>query len=309
MVGSFLLALMLSTAARPTPADLQIPRYAHVFIIMEENKEYGEIVGSKDAPTITKLAREYGNETNFYGEVHPSEGNYVALVGGSTFGIHDDGSFLHNTIDAPSLASQLEAANLSWKGYYEDLPAPGSLALYSGLYAAKHSGFLNFKSVQNDPKRAEHIVGYDQLMRDLHSDTLPAFGLIVPNLCDEMHGIGLFQSGPSDCKPWRRGRLIWRGDQNVKKIVDAVMATPAWKSKQNSAIVITFDEDDTGGRDAGGHIPTVVVTNHGPRRAIDAAPANHYSLLRTVEDAFGIHRYLEYAAQASPLSALFRQGR
>ncbi|MDQ2680570.1 MAG: alkaline phosphatase family protein [Candidatus Eremiobacteraeota bacterium] len=306
MAGRILLALLLLGAvSRSGSPDARVPRYAHIFVIMEENKAYGEIIGSPDAPTITKLAREYGTAANFYGEVHPSEGNYVALVGGSTFGIHDDASFLRNSVDAPSLASQLDAEHLGWKGYYEDLPSPGSLAPYSGLYAGKHSGFLNFKSVRDDPHRAEHIVGFDQLGRDLRANALPAFGLIVPNLCNEMHGVGYFSSGSDDCKPWHKGRLIWRGDQNVKQITGAIMASKAWKSSANCAIVVTFDEDDTGGSDAGGHIPTIVVTNHGPRRVVDSSLANHYSLLRTIEDAFGIHNYLQHAAQASPLMSLF----
>ena len=69
---------------------------------------------------------------------------------------------------------------MSWKGYYETIPAPGSLRK-TALYASKHSGFLNFASVQTDPHRAEKIVGFDQLVRDIADDRLPTFALVVAN--------------------------------------------------------------------------------------------------------------------------------
>ena len=198
----------------------------------------------------------------------------------------------------------MDARGLTWKNYNEDLPAPGSLAVTSGLYASKHDGFINFTSVQNDPKLAEKMVGFDRLYADLRTGNVPNFSLIVPNLCDEMHGTGNPLDG-DDCSVLLGHKLISRGDVNVKKIVAAIMASPAWSAKGNSAIVITFDEDDGGGHDGccgndkndpanlgGGHIATVVVTNHGPRGIVDATAYNHYSLLRTIQDAFGLQPYL-----------------
>lgn len=300
--------------------DLLVPRYAHIFMIVDENKSYERVMNGEDAPTIAAFAKEYGIATHFYAETHPSEPNYVAMVGGATFGIADDAPFSApgHTVDAPDLATQLQAARLSWKGYYESLPEPGSLAIRSGLYASKHSGFLNFRSVQLDPRRSERIVDFLQLQQDLRSGNIPNFSLIVPNLCNDMHGaIGLT---PFDC--WTTRNLIRRGDNEVKALVSEIMASDAWSSKTNAAIVITFDEDDAGGtqgccgtdsRDStnagGGHIPTIVMTNHGPRRVTDPTPYSHYSLLRTIEDAFGIRNYLRHAGDAGvvPMLPLFRR--
>ncbi|HEY9085501.1 MAG TPA: alkaline phosphatase family protein [Candidatus Tyrphobacter sp.] len=355
-----LLALLVTAAVHVDAAsnarglDAQIPRYQHIFVIVEENKDYGEIIGSSDAPTITRLAREYGNATDFYAETHPSEPNYVALIGGYTYGIRDDDAYfckphsssplcpdsnepgyVNHTVNAPNLATQLQAAHLSWKNYNESLPKPGSLAVIAAdphardvpstleVYASKHSGFINFVSVQKDPRRAQHIVGFDQLYSDLKSGNVPNLSFIIPNLCNEMHGAG--EPGtPEDCQYSHLGKLIWRGDQNVASITQRIMASPVWRSSANAAIVITFDEDGhfptldyTGccGNDphdpanrGGGHIPTVVITNHGPRHVSDATPYSHYSLLRTIEDAFGIHTYLRQAGAAGvkPMLPLFR---
>jgi hypothetical protein len=344
--------LVSTAAARPAPALEGVPHFAHVFVIVEENKDYDQIVGGADAPTISRLAREYGDATRFFGEVHPSEANYLALLGGDTFGIHDDdpwfckpGSpdpaclgaaqpgYVDHTVRGPHLGDQLAAHGLTWKGYFETLPAPGSLdyiasdpqitdgTRFTALYASKHSGFVNFADVQADAARAEHLVGFDRLQADLASGLLPSFALIIPNQCNEMHGL-VGPKVPADCLATNKAALIRRGDAEIARLVEAIERTPAWKGPDNVAIVITFDEGSNGGREGccgvtpeapsnfgGGHIPTIVVTNHGPRGLTDDTPYNHYSLLRTIEDAFGISDHLRHAAEADkgvrPMTRLF----
>jgi hypothetical protein len=345
-------AVAAPAAGGPAAADLAVPRYDHVFVIMGENKDWFRIDGSPNAVRLAAFAKQYGDATRFYGEVHPSEANYVALVGGSTFGIHDDDAYYcapgstdkscphagqagyaAHTVDAPSLGTQLEAAGLTWKNYNESIPAPGSLAVTGTnpaqdgpgavpYYASKHSGFINFASVQHDPHRTDRIVGYDALRRDLASGDLPSFGLIIPNLCNDMHGMAAGAGVPDDCEYAHRDALILRGDAAMGATIDAIMASAAWRSPGNVAIVVTFDEDDGTGREGccgvtpsapsnfgGGHIATIVITNHGPRGVADPTPYNHYSLLRTIEDAFGIHDYLGLAGATSegvkPMLPLF----
>jgi hypothetical protein len=332
------------------PAAPTIPPYAHIFVIVEENKNFEQIMNPALAPNITGLAARYGQATRFFGEVHPSEANYVAILGGDTFGIHDDDGFtckagdqdrfckgssapgyVDHTVRAPHIGQQLEASGRTWKGYYENLPAPGALvftatdpALDNGtrktaLYASKHSGFLNFASVQADPRRAEKIVGFDQLDRDLASGNLPNFALIVPNQCNEMHGLH-GPNVPPDCS--QKEPLIRQGDKVIGELVRRIQATPAWRSNDNFAIVITFDEGSGHTREGccavtpnapsnfgGGHIPTIVITNHGPTGVDDATAYNHYSLLRTMEEAFRLNGRLGHAADTDKgvvtMTALF----
>ena len=324
-------------AVRDAVAE-RVPRYGHVVVIVEENKDFGQIMDPAVAPNIARLARENGSAENFFGEVHPSEANYLALLGGDTFGIHDDDAFycvpgstaahcdhagepayVAHTIDARHLGDQLRAKGLTWKGYYGSIPEPGSLAILAGdrrvgvgagldaLYASKHSGFVNFRDVQTDPDRASRLVGFDQLDADLKADRLPSFALVVPNQCDEMHGLS-GEGVPADCDHRNIPQLIGRGDRVVGDLVARLRKTAAWKSRKNMAIVITFDEGSGGSKGGccgvtpnapsnygGGHIPTIVITNHGPRGVRDATPYNHYSLLRTIEDAFGIRPHLRRA--------------
>jgi hypothetical protein len=334
--------LAAGVATSGAGAKTALARYAHIVVIVEENKDYDQILNPAVAPNISALAAKYGNATRFYGEVHPSEANYVALLGGDTFGIHDDDGFscrpgsagpfcagsgapgyVDHTVRADHLGAQLERAGMTWKGYYENLPAPGSLQFTASepafddgsrktaLYASKHSGFLNFASVQADPRRADKIVSFQQLDADLAADRLPNFALIVPNQCNEMHGLH-GQNIPADCDGANPMALIGRGDRVTGKLVERLQATRAWKSRDNMAIVITFDEGagktregccavtpDAPSNFGGGHIPTIVITNHGPRGVNDDTPYNHYALLRTMEDAFGLGGHLGHAADTA----------
>jgi phosphatidylinositol-3-phosphatase len=347
------LALAASACATPqTRQDLAVPRYDHIFVIVEENKDYGQILDPAAAPNIAGLAAKYGNATQFYSEVHPSEANYVAILGGDTFGIHDDDAwycgpgstrqfcdgakatgYADHTVHALHLGDQLVAKGLTWKGYYEDLPEPGSLAVIASsptisdgtkstaLYASKHSGFVNFADVQTDPQRKTRIVGFDQFDRDLNAGDLPNFALIVPNQCNEMHGL-YGAKVPADCNALNKAGLIRRGDAEVGMLVKRIQLSPIWQGNGNVAIIITFDEGSGGSKGGccgtvpgsvanygGGHIPTVVVTNHGPRGVADDTPYDHYSLLRTMEDAFGLSEHLAHAAETDkgvvPMVKLF----
>ena len=350
-----LAALTLAVKAESSPApapDRAVPRFAHIIVIVEENKDFAQIADPALAPNFNRLAKAYGQATRFFGEVHPSEANYLALLAGDTFGIHDDDAFYchaglkdpwcafagqpgypDHTVRGAHLGSQLEAQGLTWKGYFESLPEPGSLAVIAGgppgpegsrltaLYASKHSGFVNFESVQKDPRRAERLLGFEAFEADLAADRLPSFALLIPNQCNEMHG--LRGAGvPEDCDGANVGPLIHRGDRVLGELVARIQASAAWRAKENFAIVITFDEGSSGGREGccgvtpdapsnygGGHIPTVVITNHGPHGLADDTPYNHYSLLRTLEDAFGVQPYLGHAAETDkgvvPMTRLF----
>jgi phosphatidylinositol-3-phosphatase len=351
------LALALCGTGLARAAEEPMPAYDHIFLIILENHTTDEIIGDKTAaPEMTELAKEYGLASNYFAIRHPSEPNYVALVGGDTFGIADDDAFyckpgstqwgcskkaqqpgyVDHTVATPNLASQLDAKGISWKGYFEDIPAPGALVYRwpskeqpvpgkpDSLYAVKHNGFMTFKSVQDDPKRAEKIVGFDQLDRDLAAGALPRFAYIVPNQCNDMHGLS-GHDVPEDCTGKESAGLIGRADKTVAKIVDGIMHSPQWKALGNSAIVITFDENDDDtpnshplgccgfgepGSPGGGWIATIVITNRGPRRCVDPTPYNHYSLLRTIEAAFGINTYLGHAADVDKgvvtMTRLFR---
>ncbi len=348
-------ALAACSAASAALAAEGTPAYDHILVIVAENKNFDQIIGSENAPRLNALAKEYGLATNFYGEVHPSEGNYVAMLGGDTFGIRDDDAwgcepftistacphalfphYASHSLSARSLMDQLADAKLTWKGYFEDLPAPGSLAIYSpsgenrpgALYASKHNGFVNFERVRQDPQIADKFAPLEELRADLAAGALPNYAHIILNQCNDMHGLSASEQTPPDCAYEAREALIRRGDKAIGDVVDEIAASPSWAGKGNVAIVITWDENAValGGAQGccgsdpasranfgGGHIPTIVVTNHGPRHVVDPTPYNHYSLLRTTEDAFGIDEHIGFAADTEkgvrPMTPLFEVGK
>ena len=141
-----------------------------------------------------------------------------------------------------------------------------------------------------------------------------------------MHGRDAGPDVPADCRKSDRAALIARGDRLIGELVDRIMHSPLWRTADNSAIVITFDENEKDERQGGdqgccgsdrssggGRIPTVVITNHGPRGVVDDRPHNHYSLLRTIKAAFGIEEYLAHAADERngviTMTPLFAVGR
>ena len=356
------LAAPLPALAQASLAETPMPRYDHIVVIIAENQSYNRMMVGTATPNLQHLAKTYNLATNFFAEVHPSEGNYVAILGGSTFGIHEDDAYYckpgssqrycdksdradyaDHTIPGRSLVDQLEEHHLSWKGYFEDIPAPGTDEVRwpdpaapppgspGGLYVVKHNGFMNFARVQADPARKTKIVGFDQLKRDLADGSLPNYAHVVPNQCDNMHGIDGVNV-PPDCVKGNGDGLITRGDATIGRLVAMIQAAPFWRQAGNSAIVITFDEDGkprnladpqgccgsepgSAANFGGGHIPTIVITNHGVRGVADPTLYNHYSLLRSTEQAFGIDEYLNKAGATdqgvtsmAPLFAISVQG-
>ena len=312
LAGTVALAATVSTAVYP--ADNKVPRYDHVFLVIEENRGYEVILGdSGAAPNLVRLANSYGSATNFYAERHPSEPNYVAIASGSTYGIKDDNSFTVNSVDAPNIATQLETHGLSWGGYFGGYnPAkPLEVRNIATGYASKHNPFINFSNLRSETGFGAHQHTLESLSADLKSGGVPNFSVIVPNLCDDMHGnVNCMNSSAN----------VARGDKVAGEIVDEIQHSPLWHSAKNEAIVITWDENDDdhrasgqqsccGALPGGGRIPTIVITNHGPHAVKDGAPYNHYSLLRTLEDAFGIKQYLagagDWADGVRPMAPLF----
>jgi phospholipase C len=305
--------------------------YQHIVEIMMENTSYDSIIGNANAPHLNALAGKYGLASQYYGVTHPSEPNYIANVGGDYFGIQDDNQFyctaamassdpncagttVNHTVNAPNVADQLTAANKTWKGYFQSLPATPDTLVTSGpnangpytfkypsnanaLYASKHNPFINFRGTQG---ALDNMVPDTQLAADLNHNTLPNLSYVVPDQCHDMHGTG---SCPDT------NALISAGDTYVNNTVNTIMASRTWTHGRN-AIVITWDEDDysdqgqpgtgcCGANPGGGHVVTMVITNdRHPHHIVDTTPYNHYSLLRTIEQEFGLP-YLAHAGDST----------
>ncbi len=265
-----------------TPTVPTVPAFKHIFVIVMENKEATRIVGNGAAPYINALAQQYGRATEFYGTSHPSLPNYLALTGGDTFGITSDctSCFVNET----NLVDQLEASGKSWKAYMESMPEPCFVG-NAVPYAQKHNPFIYYDDIRNNPDRCNKIVPFDQFTTDVLSNTLPDFVWITPNLCNDMH----------DCS-------IETGDAWLKTWVSQILASPAWQD--NGALFITFDEGSSSAGcctyAAGGKIDTLVISPLARPGFVSNVPYDHYSLLRTIEAAWGMPPLRNAACDCSP---------
>jgi hypothetical protein len=311
-VGAVVVPAVAATsavAATPPPATsaagpASAAHYDHVFVVMEENHGFSDVIGNPAAPNLNALADRYGLATSYYGIGHPSEPNYVALLGGSTFGVASDNPYYVNSVHERSLVSQMDQAGISWKAYLQGLPHPGYQgicypAFCNGtpdkdpLYVSKHNPVANFTTSWNAADRSRQVPA-EQLGTDLAAGHVPSLGLIVPDECHDQHGDPPYclDSGSAGGSDPQDQRLVATGDQYLGQLMTGITSAPFW-SKGNNAVVVTYDEgNDNGGccgaNPGGGRVATVVVTSHGPRHVQDATPYNHYSLLATVQRNFGL---------------------
>ncbi|MGZ6616419.1 MAG: alkaline phosphatase family protein [Solirubrobacteraceae bacterium] len=258
--------------ARPSPvARAQAGRPAHIAVILIENEEFGSIIGSRSAPYINGLARNGALATRMYGIRHPSLPNYLALTGGSTFGIHDDCTDC--SVRATSIVDQFERAGISWKAYMEGLPHPCFKGSGAGRYAKRHDPFIYYTPVANNPSRCARIVPLSQLYADERGRRLPTFIWITPNVCNDMH----------DCP-------VATGDRFLSTVVPPLLRAMG----SRGLLILTFDEGDSNNGccklAAGGHIATVLVGGLARPHARLGTPTDHYSVLQLTEDVLGLPR-------------------
>jgi acid phosphatase len=259
-----------------------LPVFSHVVTIIFENHEYGSIIGSSSAPYFNSLAKQYGLGTSYDGIMHPSLPNYMALTGGRTVFTTDCAGC---TTSAPSIVDQVEQSGRAWRGYMESMSSP-CLPTDSGLYAQKHNPFVHYSGLLNDRARCEsHVVPSSNLLTDLRNGDLANYTWITPNMCNDMH----------DCS-------IGTGDAWLAGLVPKILASPAWD--RNSVLFIVFDEGTTSSG-GGGRIPFLVVSGRTPAGLKVGTTYNHYNLLATIEQSWGLPR-LGAAAGAAVLSEFFR---
>jgi hypothetical protein len=272
--------LSVSTAVRPpvrlVPPPVQVPRFDHVFLFYFENQDYRTIVGPHTkAPYLTSLLGRGSLLSQLYAEEHPSDGNYLALAGGSTFGIPLTDPLEENphyTIKARNIGDLLVAAHESWKGYLQSANGPCDDTVHD-TYWDDDLPFLYFKDIRERPSYcAQHMVPLASLTTDLKSAaTTPSFSWVSPDDCYDMEGCG-----------------VAAGDRFLKTQLTRIMASPAWTT-QRSLAIITFDEDASDLHHPAQRIPTVILgSQHVKSGYVSKTRYTHYSLLRTIEAALNL---------------------
>jgi phosphatidylinositol-3-phosphatase len=292
------------------PAGL--PGYDHIVIVVEENKDYDEVIGSAAAPYInTVLKAEGANFTRMYGEEHYSQGNYFWLFSGSnqSVGFHDQVPttlFMSRNLGEQLITkckpTQPYTQCLSFKGYAEDLPSIGSTvdAVQKDgcnqdcmIYGRKHVPWISFANVPNGRAvETSSDLRFEDFPRDFSQ--LPTVAFVIPNLENDMHNGSVIPD------------MVRRGDDWLRTHIDPYYQ---WAKSHNSLLILTFDENNDKRKYVGLTNPAVNVTDeytkdlqnrtvtifagaHIKPGDYEERPAgiNHVTILRTIEAMYGLSR-------------------
>jgi hypothetical protein len=330
----------------PTPGSSVRPPVGHVFVVNLENTGYNQAFGPTSPATyLTGVLRPHGVLlTQYYGTAHNSLPNYVAEISGQgpNAQTQADCQVFTNFVGAatvapqqavgqgcvypaavPTLANQLDARGLTWKGYMEDMgnsstapatcrhPAINAVddtqkARVGDQYAARHNPFVYFHSIIDSPICNQRVVPLEALSTDLASArTTPNVSFITPNLCNDGHDT-------PTCVDGRPGGLV-AADQWLSTWIPKILASPGFR--RDGLLIVTFDEAGTSDTSSccgegpgpnsplpgitgmgGGQVGAVAVSPFIRANTWNDTPYNHYSLLCSIEELFGLAK-LGYAAQ------------
>ncbi|MFZ0735199.1 MAG: alkaline phosphatase family protein [Candidatus Sulfotelmatobacter sp.] len=277
--------------------------FDRVLIIVLENVDYERAIQD---PNLAALAKQGASFTNFHALFHPSYPNYLAMIAGTDFGLHRRGSYFGDKqVDFPddpehrTIADRLVAAGFDFKQYAEELPnAPCPWQVHSqhvanklGNYVRRHVPFLSFREVQQ--KWCDHVIHVDSTKADNYfvqdaRKGLVAYSFYSPNMNHDGHDTTVIVAGA-----WARKFL----DESFPE-----------KLRQGTLVVVTFDES---GGNQDNRVYTLFLGDMvKPASEQDAAALghyyNHYSVLRTIEDNFGLQPLTANDRDATPIKGIWK---
>ena len=311
------------SAAKPSEG---VPAFGHVILIIGENTTYSHLTAINAPYLMGTIRPQAAWLTNYYAATHWSQANYVALVTGQFTRCQqkDGGIACHQNIG--NLFHQLDTAGLTWKVWLEagtakcDTGSGGTCTSdtacpLSGFYTTGNPPILfgniegpggvwspttpSAECLNNDIPAGTRTSGMSTFNTGLASGQVARFNMVIPNGCDD---------GEANCKPVNHRYTQF--DNFLAAEVPKIEASPAFRS--NGVIIVVYDEDERAGGLApkngfgsGGHVVCAIISPL-------AAPGSyghkyyHYSLLRTLEDGFGLRAYLGNANAVTPIASIWR---
>ena len=335
------LGIAIAALGAVAPAHAALPPVRHVWQIILENTNYDAAFGpSSQAPYLAKTLTAQGQLlTDYYATGHQSLDNYVSLISGQAPNVETQadcqfyGDMLPGVMgpngqaigqgcvypaSVPTIADQLTAKGLTWRGYMEDMATPclhpalnsrdtTQTATADSQYAARHNPFVYFHSIIDSPACAKNDVNLAQLDTDLASPiSAPNYAMVVPDLCHDGHDATCADGGPGE---------LPAADAFLKTWVPKILASPAFHDR--GLLIVTFDEAESGDASAccgesagfntpnpgaltwgpgGGKVGAVLISRFIKAGSVNHTPYNHYAMLRSLEDLFGLD-HLGYAGQ------------
>ncbi len=279
-----------------TPANAP---FDYLVTILMENHNIGSIIGSNSTPYMNSLATTYGLATNYSAVSHPSLPNYLAITSGSTSNVTNDCLPTQCPLNATNIVDRLESAGLTWKAWAEDYPISQgcNTTAANDTYSPRHFPFVYYQDITtsttrcNNLYRANTVVSIspevdDTFLNALRSTTTAAnYMWLTPNRCDDMHS----------CP-------VSTGDNYLSQLVPQILNSYIFTT-QKAAFFITFDEGE--GQYPTDYVYTVWAGSPAKTHYASSASYSHYSLLKTIETAWGLQPLTPNDRRSSAMSEFF----
>lgn len=271
-------------AAAPQPcgtAATAPATYDHVIWIVDEDKNYNTVVGSRYAPFINQtLIPGCGLATNFHPEIHNSLGDYIAM---------SSGGLVKGT--PPTIFGQLRARGKTWRAYMQSMPA-NCYRTTVGNYSKVHNPPVWFNDTKPDCPSWD--VPETQLDADLSNNALPTFAFIAADNAHNMHNNPVASA-------------LANGDAWLSTEISKIVTSPTYAAGR-TAIFLTWDEGNgpksttlnyqgencldptNAATDASCHVATIVIAPSVVPGTRSGTFFSHYSQLATTEDMLGLAR-------------------
>src|SRR5713226_3603329 len=287
----------LQTENGKTPFLAPGKHFERVLIVVLENQNYSSAMSNE---FLARLATKGTSFTNFKNLYHPSHPNYLAMIAGNSFGMHSD-----HQINLPNDAQHKTIADfLDWKNYAENYPphVHPYLEADEGKYARKHVPFLSFEKIQKegyrnvvsvdtkDPHNA-FVADVEMFRKDAKKFPLPRYMFYTPNMDDDGHD-PFYNHG--------------KGLQKASRWLETFFRTWfPWDQKEmkGTLVIVTFDESEGDEKDE--RIYTVFLGDMVKNRTVDKE-YNHYSVLKTIEDNFGLPPLNSGDMNAAPITEAWK---
>lgn len=288
-LGGCIVRTPVKPASQLQCAPPTLHHFDRVLIVVLAHRNYE--AASQDT-TLSQLAKEGATFSDFHALFHPSYPNYLAMIGGQEFEMNelngDDQVDFPDDSQHRTIGDLMTENGLHWKNYVEDYPGNQFLGPKAGRFVRRHAPFLSF--AKSKPSYFANIVSVDpanpnnQFVADVKNHALPEYAFYTPNLINDGYG-GKFKTAPA----WLRDFL------------DNKFPAP---SRTRTLIVVTFDESQ--GKEKFNRIYTVFLGDMVQANSIVADNYNHYNVLRTIEDNFGLVPLSYGDFHAAPITGIWK---
>jgi hypothetical protein len=292
-------------AADSAPPATNIPGLDHVYVVMMENTNYSDVMHATGRsvtidprmPFLGSLAKNGVVLTNMWGNYHPSDQNYVAMVAGDTYR-YGPVYFPDYNLPVTHLGDLLDAKSKSWRAYVQNMKTPCNLSNDQGYYAPDDQPFVHFQNVVGDPARcAKTARDLNDFAAAIATKTLPNFAWIAAD--------GWWDGEMAWWDNFSIGDSLNAQDAFLKSTFGALVNSAQWR-KSRSLLIVTWDES-LGWGWPDNRVPTILIGSPGLLRAGAVVDEHYdgYSVLRTIEAGFGLDNLGRFDQFAEPLNAAF----